>query len=119
MAFVARQVPHSTFAHWQREARLTTAPVAFARVALGSAITPGRERGPECRDAIRLVVRSVAGHEAVLHGVDAATTLRFVAAVEPRLPVGPPHGTDPVDDLLHVPGAPMCTSLAIMSLEDR
>ncbi|HEY2854813.1 MAG TPA: hypothetical protein VGJ18_18285 [Gemmatimonadaceae bacterium] len=76
----ARQIPHSTFALWQREARRTEA-IAFARVELGPAITPGRERVHERGDAIRLVVRSVAGHEAALDGVDATTALQLVRLV--------------------------------------
>src|SRR5206468_11805678 len=77
----ARQIPPSTFALWQRAARHTEGPVAFARVELGPAIMPGRDRVPERGDAIRLVVRSVAGHEAMLDGVDGATAFQLVRLV--------------------------------------
>ena len=79
-----------TFTQWQREARRTagkpgraegTTGAAFARVELIPAAPQPIDVTATRSTAIRLVVRGVAGHEAALDGVDAATAIQIVAVV--------------------------------------
>lgn len=74
-------VPLATFGWWRCEARRATRErVAFARVEV---VPTEAAPVPTSQPAVgmRLVVRGVAGHEATLDRVDAATAVRLVALV--------------------------------------
>lgn len=75
-------VPLATFALWKRDARVAgNARSEFARVAVVPApISPGPELG-DAWAGMRVLVRSVGGHEAAIEGVDGRTAVRLVALV--------------------------------------
>jgi transposase-like protein len=77
-------IPQSTFELWKREVRqgqrrepapVAVTPSPFARVALVPSLpTPGTPLA----SALRLVVRTAAGHEATLDGVDDRTAVEVL-----------------------------------------
>lgn len=89
----AMDLSPTTFATWLRDARRTASKptrvasvpaVTFARVACAPSALRSREGPSERADAIRLVVRGAAGHEAALDCVDPTTALQIVALLLER-----------------------------------